>query len=52
MRMQFYAIEIARSVSEIGSSSTILIQPLSRNRQGLNDWIYEREHQSEETSKP
>ncbi|KAA6410119.1 MAG: DUF757-domain-containing [Lasallia pustulata] len=29
MRMQFYAIEIAR------------------NREGLNDWIYEREHPSE-----
>ncbi|MCJ1375360.1 hypothetical protein MMC20_006595 [Loxospora ochrophaea] len=33
MRMQFYAIEIAR------------------NREGLNDWIYEREHPEAESSK-
>ncbi|KAL2040290.1 hypothetical protein N7G274_007193 [Stereocaulon virgatum] len=34
MRMQFYAIEIAR------------------NRAGLNDWIYEQAHSTENNSKP
>ncbi|MCJ1257419.1 hypothetical protein MMC24_005244 [Lignoscripta atroalba] len=33
MRMQFYAIEIAR------------------NREGLNDWIYDREHPGEDDKK-
>ncbi|KAI9879731.1 MAG: hypothetical protein M1830_007516 [Pleopsidium flavum] len=34
MRMQFYAVEIAR------------------NREGLNDWIYEREHPSQDKENP
>ncbi|KAI4124165.1 MAG: hypothetical protein LQ347_005833 [Umbilicaria vellea] len=33
MRMQFYAVEIAR------------------NREGLNDWIYDREHPDEDPAK-
>jgi hypothetical protein len=41
MRMQFYAIEIARYAS-INISSARRIITISRNRAGLNDWIYEK----------
>jgi len=48
MRMQFYAIEIAR----YGGTILTLVEDISltrdRNREGLNDWIYEREHPDEE----
>lgn len=41
MRMQFYAIEIAR-YAETFECCISLIDV--RNREGLNDWIYEKEH--------
>ena len=47
MRMQFYAIEIARyggTVSMLVNGSYLT---RDRNREGLNDWIYEREHPDE-----
>lgn len=47
MRMQFYAIEIAR----YGGTILMLVRNThltsDRNREGLNDWIYEREHPDE-----
>ena len=46
MRMQFYAVEIARYAralrQRIGLESNG-----PRNRAGLNDWIYEKEHPDE-----
>lgn len=42
MRMQFYAIEIARCVPLDWHGAEMADQV--RNRKGLNDWIYEREH--------
>lgn len=55
VRMQFYAIEIARwgirstlnPVAAIADSVTLL----QRNRAGLNDWIYDREHPGEDSDK-
>ena len=50
MRMQFYAIEIARYVARlvVVNAASLTAQ---RNRAGLNDWIYEREHPSDATAK-
>ena len=42
MRMQFYAIEIARYVHGYMNKCVSLMK--FRNREGLNDWIYEKEH--------
>ena len=47
--MQFYAIEIARSVLPGNFRWPKLT--LARNRAGLNDWIYEQAHPSKEADK-
>jgi hypothetical protein len=39
--MQFYAIEIARQASSFKTSQGHLLTSSRRNRNGLNDWIYE-----------
>ena len=48
MRMQFYAVEIVRLVLPGLSISTMLM--FARNREGLNDWIYEKDHPNETTT--
>jgi hypothetical protein len=40
VRMQFYAIEIARSVDKDFRLGTMTYE--SRNKEGLNDWIHEK----------
>lgn len=42
VRMQFYAIEIARCVQSVRKGCSVLIK--RRNRAGLNDWVYEQAH--------
>lgn len=39
--MQFYAVEIVRYVSE-NSALDYMLMWWGRNREGLNDWIYEK----------
>lgn len=41
VRMQFYALEILRYAFELCSIEFLLMK-LDRNREGLNDWIYEK----------
>lgn len=41
VRMQFYALEILRYAFELCSIESLLMIP-DRNREGLNDWIYEK----------
>jgi hypothetical protein len=43
VRMQFYAIEIARLVSPCANVSDVEANS-DRNRGGHNDWIYEKAH--------
>ena len=43
MRMQFYAIEIARYASSRHVNDYMKLITV-RNRDGLNDWIYDKEH--------
>lgn len=51
-RMQFYAVEIARYVLELALViSLIHADYLSRNRNGLNDWIYEKAQEEKNKSK-
>jgi hypothetical protein len=46
VRMQFYAIEIARYI--VMGIVKVDRANLARNRAGLNDWIYEKAHASSE----
>ncbi|KAI4744039.1 hypothetical protein E4T44_15128 [Aureobasidium sp. EXF-8845] len=48
VRMQFYALEILRYAFQ-GFVLNNLLMTLDRNREGLNDWIYEKA-QAEKTS--
>jgi len=47
MRMQFYVIEIARYAGTILMLVSNNYLTSDRNREGLNDWIFEREHPDE-----
>lgn len=49
MRMQFYAVEISRQDRKQGRGVSMLTR--SRNRRGLNDWIYEQAHPGEAKTK-
>jgi hypothetical protein len=49
--MQFYAIEIARYVDLwCICPGDMRVSLPSRNRNGLNDWIFERKHETAETT--
>ena len=54
VRMQFYALEIARYVLKNGVHKAADSFPNMgiRNRAGLNDWIYEHAHPEEKKSSP
>ncbi|KAK1254700.1 hypothetical protein MKX08_008695 [Trichoderma sp. CBMAI-0020] len=50
-RMQFYAVEIARYVLQLAFvMSGLNADCLSRNRNGLNDWIYEKAQEEKSKS--
>lgn len=51
--MQFYAVEIARYVLQQLAFVMSLVHAdcLSRNRNGLNDWIYEKAQEEKNKSK-
>ena len=50
MRMQFYAIEIARYGSLRRLNGGMGLTDV-RNREGLNDWVYEKEHPEDNKNK-
>lgn len=51
-RMQFYAVEIARYVLELALVILLIhADYLGRNRNGLNDWIYEKAQEEKNKSK-